>query len=58
MRLKGTCMQLFCIRGSNDQDGYEKKRNHLEDFFWYFLLTPTQKYHCAQLKLAGEAYWW
>jgi len=30
------------IRGSNDHDGYEKWKDHLEDFFNYFSLTPEQ----------------
>jgi len=33
-----------------------KSENHLEGFFRYFFLTPTQKCHYAQIKLAGEAY--
>ena len=46
------------FQGSNDHDGYEKWENHLEDFFSYFFLTPEQNCRYAQLKLAGESYWW
>jgi len=49
---------LLYFQGSNDHDEYEKWKNQLEDFFKYFSLTPEQKCHYAQLKLAGEAYWW
>ena len=49
---------LLYFWGSNDHDGYEEWENHLEDFFRYFSLTSAQKCHYAQLKLAGEAYWW
>ena len=36
-----------------------KVKNHIKDFFGYFSLTPAQKCHYAQMKLAGEAYqWW
>ena len=58
-RLKGTCMQhsrifgVFMIRMS-----MKSEKNHLENFFRYFSLTPAQKCHYAQMKLAGEAYWW
>ena len=31
------------FRDFYDQDGYEKCENHLENFFRYFSLTPTQK---------------
>jgi len=33
--------------GFNDQDGYEKWGNQLEDFFRYFSLIPAQKCHYA-----------
>ena len=49
---------LSYFRGSNDQDRYERCENQLEYFFKYFSLTPAQKCHYAQMKLAGEAYWW
>jgi len=49
---------LSYFQGFKDHNGYEKWENQLEDFFRYFFLTPEQKYHYAQMKLAGEAYWW
>ena len=45
------------FRGSNDHNGYEKQKDHLEYFFSYFFSTPKQKYYYAQMKLAGEVYW-
>jgi len=57
-RLKGTYMQLSRILGFYDKDGYEKWENYLEDFFRYFSLTPAQKCHYAQIKLAREVYMW
>jgi len=44
--------------GSNDHIGYENWENDLEEFFNYFILTSEQKYHYAQMKLVGQAYWW
>ena len=46
---------LSYFRSFYDQDGYEKWKNHLEDFFRHFSLTPAQKCHYAQIKLDGEA---
>ena len=47
------------FRGSNDQDEYEREKNHFENFFKNFSLTSTHKCHYTQLKLAGEDYrWW
>jgi len=49
---------VLYFQSSNDHDGYEEWKDHLEDFFSYFSLTPEQKCRYAQMKLAGEAYWW
>ena len=49
---------LSYFRGFNDQDGCEKWENQLEHLFRYLSLTPAQKYHYAQMMLAGEVYWW
>ena len=44
------------FRGSNDLDGYEKCEKYFANFFRYFSLTPAQKCHYGQMKLAGETY--
>jgi len=31
------------FRGSNNQDRYEKWKNHFENFFRYFSLTPVRR---------------
>ena len=47
---------LLYFRSSNDQDWYEKRENHLENFFMCFSLTLAQKCHYIQLKLTRVAY--
>ena len=46
------------FRSSKDNIGDEKWENDLKKFFSYFILTSEQKYHYAQMKLIGHAYWW
>jgi len=36
----------------------KSEKNHLEDFFKYFSLTPARKCHYTRMKLTGENYWW
>jgi len=38
--------------------GMRSKKMILNNFFSYFGLTSKQKYHYAQMKLVGQAYWW
>ena len=44
--------------GSHNRYGYEEWESHLEEFFSYFFLISEQKYHYAQMRLVGDAYWW
>ena len=47
------------FRGSHDHYGYDRWKNHLEEFFSYFSPTSEQKCCYAQMRLVGEAYcWW
>jgi len=48
---------IMYFQSSNDYTGYEKWENDFEEFFNYFVLTSEQKYHYAQMKLVGHAYW-
>lgn len=44
---------ILYFYGYYDLNGYENWESHLEQFFYYFLLTSKQKYNYAQLKLDG-----
>ena len=42
------------VDGEEGERLLERSENHLQHFFRYFSLTPAQKCHYAQIKLAGE----
>ena len=44
--------------GSHDRYEYKEWKIIFEEIFSYFSLTSEHKYHYAQMRLVGEAYWW